>query len=95
MFNANYAYTNVYYPKAFYVQPRGGFKRGGYTSNFGEINYNFGRGNVIHYQTMNNGNLSGGFSRGQPFTQNNPFVCQSLRNLSRFIRSGFTGVNRS
>ena len=95
MFNANYAYTNAYYPKAFYAQPRGGFRRGGYTGNFGERNYNFGRGNAIQYQRMNNGNLSSGFSIGQPFSQNNHFVCQSPRNLSPFIISGFTGVNSS
>ena len=30
MFNANYAYTNAFHPKAYYAQPRGNFKRGGY-----------------------------------------------------------------
>ncbi|KAH9722711.1 Disease resistance-like protein DSC1 [Citrus sinensis] len=28
MFNANYAYTNAFHPKAYYAQPRGNFKRG-------------------------------------------------------------------
>lgn len=38
MFNVNYAYANAYYPKAFYAQPRGNFKRGGYIGgNFGNI----------------------------------------------------------
>lgn len=42
---------------------------------------------------MNNGSLRGGYSRGQPFNQNNPFVFQSPKNMSPFTRGGFTRVN--
>ncbi|KAH9769131.1 retrovirus-related pol polyprotein from transposon RE1 [Citrus sinensis] len=40
MFNANYAYTNAYYPRAFYAQSRNNFRRGGYAgAQFGYDNY--------------------------------------------------------
>ena len=43
VFNANYAYTNAYFPKAYYAQPKGSFKRGGYSSG---RNLFFGRGGM-------------------------------------------------
>lgn len=42
MFNANCAYTNVYYPRAFYAQSRNNFRRGGYTGvQFGNASRNY------------------------------------------------------
>ncbi|KAL9410716.1 hypothetical protein AB3S75_044483 [Citrus x aurantiifolia] len=93
MFNTNYAY----YPKAFYVQSRGNFKRGGYTGgsfgNFGGRNYPFGRGNN-NPQRLHTGSFRGGYSRGYSLGQINAFNSfQAPRNPSQVIRGGFISIN--
>ena len=99
MLNANYPYANTYYPKAFYGQARGNFRRGGYIGgsfrNVGSRNHEFERGN-FGSQRMFNGNFKSGNGRGQFPGQNNAhtFHSQSPRNLTPFTRNGFTGINR-
>lgn len=44
MFNATYAYTNSYYPKAYYAQPKCRFRRWGYNGDFGNFG---GKGNLL------------------------------------------------
>lgn len=49
VFNVSYAYANTYYPKAFYAQSRGVFRRWRhFGGNFGNIgrSYAFGRGSM-------------------------------------------------
>ncbi|KAH9667538.1 hypothetical protein KPL70_021080 [Citrus sinensis] len=64
MLNANYAYANTYYPKAFYGQAKGNFRRGGYIGgsygNVGSRNHEFGRGN-FGLQRMFNGAADDGW----------------------------------
>ena len=93
MFNANYAY----YPKMFYAQSRGNFRRGGYTGggfgNFGGRNHIMGRGNV-HPQRFHSGGFRGGYGRGYSPGQTNTFNSfQVPRNPSQVTRGGFTGSN--
>ncbi|KAK9200295.1 hypothetical protein WN944_015492 [Citrus x changshan-huyou] len=61
MFNANYAYTNAYYPRADFAQPRGSFKRGGYSG--GRTPF-FPRGNMNYSPRMFNGGFRNGYGRG-------------------------------
>ena len=61
MFNANYAYTNAYYLRAYFAQPRGSFKRGGYS---GGRTLFFGRGNMNYSPRMSNGGFRNGYGRG-------------------------------
>ena len=93
MFNANYEF----YPKAFYVQSRGNFRRRGYTGdsfgNFGGRNHLFGRGNN-NPQRLHIGSFRGGYGRGYSPGQTNAFNSfQTPMNPSLVIRGGFTGIN--
>ena len=67
MFNANYAYMNAYYPRAYFAQPRGSFKWGGYSG--GRTPF-FGRGNMNYSPRMFNGGVRNGYGRGF-FPRNN------------------------
>ena len=60
VFNANYAYTNAYYPKAYYAQPRGSFKQRGYYSGRNPF---FGRRNVNYSLRMFNGGFRNGYGK--------------------------------
>ena len=66
VFNANYACTNAYYPRAYFAQPRGSFKR----SYSGGRNPFFGRGNMKYSLRMFNGGFKSGYGRGH-FPGNN------------------------
>ncbi|KAH9678112.1 putative carboxylesterase 120 [Citrus sinensis] len=100
LFNANYAYTNTCYPRAFYGQSRGNFRRGGYfggsLGNIGNRTHGFGRGN-FGPQRVFNGNFRSGNGRGQFPGQNSAhnFSSQSPRNMTPFTRNGFVGMNGS
>ena len=68
MFNANYAYTNAYYPRAFYAQSRNNVRKGGYAgAQFGNTGRNHiaGRGNIFQSRRMFNGNHRGIYGRGK------------------------------
>ncbi|KAH9725225.1 hypothetical protein KPL70_007794 [Citrus sinensis] len=100
MFNANYAYANTCYPRAFYGQARGNFRRGGYVcgsfGNIGSRTHGFGRGN-FGPQRMFNGSFRSGNGRGQFSGQNTAhnFSSQPPRNMIPFTRNGFVGMNGS
>ncbi|XP_024043206.1 uncharacterized protein LOC127899390 [Citrus sinensis] len=93
MLNANYAY----YPKVFYAQSRGNFRRGGYIGcgfeKFGGRNHFFGRGN-IHPQRLHSGSCRGGYGRRGFTGQTNAFnFFQAPRNPSQAVGGGFNGSN--
>ncbi|KAH9652235.1 retrovirus-related pol polyprotein from transposon RE1 [Citrus sinensis] len=100
LFNANYAYTNTCYPRAFYGQARGNFRRGGYfggsLGNISNRTHGFGRGN-FGPQRVFNGNFRSGNGRGQFPGQNSAhnFSSQSPRNMTPLTRNGFVGMNGS
>lgn len=54
VFNTNYTYSNEYYPKAFYGQPRESFRR---RQHIGGRNMFFGKGSKNHPQRMPTGNF--------------------------------------
>lgn len=74
VFNANYASTNAFYPRAFYAHPRVNFRRGGHNNsnpgNFGGRNNYFGRGNINYPMRMHNGNSRNGYGGGHSFAPN-------------------------
>ena len=85
------------YPKMFYAQSSGDFRRGGYTGggfrNFGGMNHFMGRGNV-HPQRFHSGGFRGGYGKRYSPGQTNAFNSfQSPRNPSQVARGGFTGSN--
>ncbi|KAH9803128.1 G-type lectin S-receptor-like serine/threonine-protein kinase [Citrus sinensis] len=96
MFNANYAYTNAYYPRAFYAQSRNNFRRGGHAgAQFGNNgrNHTARRGNIFQSPRMFNGNHRGGYGRGHSFGPNNVNSFHALRNSMQFTRTGVTNMN--
>ncbi|KAL9422914.1 hypothetical protein AB3S75_035075 [Citrus x aurantiifolia] len=96
MFNANYAYTNAYYPRAFNAQSRNNFRRGGYAgAQFGNTGRNrtTGRGNIFQSPRMFNGNHRGGYERGHSFGPNNVNFFHASRNPIQFAQTGVTSMN--
>ena len=96
MFNANYAYRNAYYPRAFYAQSRNNFRRGGYVgAQFGNTgrNHTAGRGNIFQSPRMFNGNNRGGYGIGHSFGPNNVNSFHAPRNPIQFARTGVTSMN--